>query len=73
MLRFVSSEWGSQVDASFVVCATLRFADYTVITYGTEDTLTILHRADVIGNLTSLLPRSFVVALASEPVDALNP
>ena len=29
MLRFVSSEWGSQVDASFVVCATLRFADYT--------------------------------------------
>lgn len=44
-----------------------------MITYGTEDTLTILHRADVIGNLTGLLPRVFVVALASELVDALNP
>nr|DAX54928.1 MAG TPA: hypothetical protein [Caudoviricetes sp.] len=29
MLRFVSSGWGSWVYASFVVRATLRFADYT--------------------------------------------
>lgn len=46
---------------------------FPVIMYGMEDKLTILHKADAIGNLTSLLPRAVVVALASGLVDALKP
>lgn len=46
---------------------------FPVIMHGMEDKLTILHKADAIGNLTSLLPRAVVVALASGLVDALNP
>ena len=44
-----------------------------MIADGAEDTLTIFHRTDVIGDLYCILVRALVTALTGKLIDALDP